>query len=60
MLDELPEWLAPRIVKWKAELSTSEYKKLEPEHKKIVDKLLVTSYGLPTLEVIEPKQKGDL
>jgi len=57
-LDKLPEWLQDRIAKWTPKLSVSEYKKLEPEHRAIVDKVIVTKPAAPTLTLVEPKTKG--
>ena len=57
------EFIAQRIVTWKPSLSVSEYKKLDvtnPTHKKIkdiIDGVLTTSDGMPTLEVVYPKAK---
>ena len=57
-------FLADRLIKWSAELSVSEYNKLEPEsnptHKAVkaaLDKVIVTSEGAPTLEIVAPKGK---
>ena len=57
-------FLAERLIKWSAELSVSEYNKLEPEsnatHKAVkaaLDKVIVTSEGAPTLEIVAPKGK---
>lgn len=47
----------PRLVKWKPELSVSEYKKLSPELKRVVDKYVLASEGAPTLELKEPAAK---
>lgn len=54
-LDKLPEWLQDRIAKWTPKLSVSEYKKLEPEHRAIVDKVVVTRPAAPTLTLVPPK-----
>jgi len=53
-------FIAERLFKWKAELSISEYKKLEDTEqqraiKGIVDSVLTTSPGMPTFEIVEPK-----
>lgn len=56
-------FLADRLFKWTCELSVSEYNKLEasnPTHAKIkaeLDKVIVTSSGAPTLELVAPKGK---
>lgn len=48
------KFLAERIVKWKAELSVKEYRELEPAYKALIDKVLTTSPGLPSLEIVAP------
>ncbi len=48
--------IAQRLVKWSADLSVSEYGKLTPEMKAIIDEVLVTDEGAPTVELIEPKE----
>lgn len=54
-------FIAERLFKWSAELSVSEYNKLDvsnPSHlaiKKIADKVIVTTSGAPTLEIVAPK-----
>ena len=51
-------YIAENLVKWSPELSLTEYNKLEGELaplKQIIDKVIVTSEGAPTLEIIEPK-----
>lgn len=55
--------IADRIINWKPELSLTEYRRLEtefPEAKAIVDRVLTTKPGSPTLELISPpeQQKG--
>lgn len=47
-------FVAERIIKWTPELSVSEYKKLTPAQKAIIDKVVTTTPGLPTLEIKEP------
>lgn len=51
------KFLADRLVKWNPELSVSEYKELPENFKKIVDEVIVTKEGSPTLELVEPKAK---
>lgn len=51
------QFVAERLVRWKPELSVSEYKKLAEKYKKIIDEVLTTKPGLPSLELIEPKSK---
>ena len=49
--------IASRLVKWTPDLSLTEYKQLPDEFKTIIDKVIVTSEGSPTLEIIPPKGK---
>ena len=51
------ELIAERLVKWTPDLSLSEYKLLSDKHKAIIDSVIVTSEGSPTLEIVEPKNK---
>ena len=51
------ELIAERLVKWTPDLSLSEYKLLSDKHKAIIDSVIVTSDGSPTLEIVEPKNK---
>lgn len=51
------ELIAERLVKWTPDLSLSEYKLLSEKHKTIIDSVIVTSEGSPTLEIVEPKNK---
>jgi hypothetical protein len=55
--DATGKFIAERLVKWKPDLSISEYRALKSEHKKIIDEVLTTSPGMPTLELVEPKVK---
>ena len=50
-------FIAERLVKWKPELSVTEYGKLDPKFKKIIDEVITTSPGTPSLELVEPKSK---
>uniref|UniRef100_A0AAU6W0V3 Imelysin-like domain-containing protein n=1 Tax=Pseudomonas phage Pavpe01 TaxID=3138545 RepID=A0AAU6W0V3_9VIRU len=52
---EAGAFIAGRLVKWKPELSVTEYKALEPKFKKIIDEVLSISDGTPSLELVEPK-----
>lgn len=54
---EAGELIAERLIKWTPELSLTEYKQLSDKHKKIIDDVIVTSEGTPTLEIKEPKIK---
>jgi hypothetical protein len=49
------ELIAERLVKWSPELSITEYDKLNEKHRKIIDQVIVTTSGTPTLEIIAPK-----
>lgn len=51
------QFVAERLVRWKPELSVSEYKKLDEKYKKVIDTVLTTKPGLPSLELVEPKSK---
>jgi len=51
------EFVAERLVKWKAELSVTEYKKLPEKIAKIVNELVVSKPSTPSLEFVEPKSK---
>lgn len=51
------ELIAERLVKWTPDLSLSEYKLLSDKYKNIIDAVIVTTEGMPTLEIIEPKAK---
>jgi hypothetical protein len=54
-------FIAERLFKWEATLSVSEYSKLdvsnpsEAKIKAIADRVIVTTDGAPTLEIIAPK-----
>jgi len=47
--------IADRLVTWKPDLSLTEYEKLPAELKPIIDAVIVTTEGAPTLEIIPPK-----
>lgn len=47
-------FIADRLVKWKPELSISEYRKLSAEHKAVIDKALTVSVAAPKVELKEP------
>lgn len=49
------ELIADRLVKWNPDLSLSEYNLLSEKHKKIIDEVIITTSGTPTLEIIPPK-----
>lgn len=54
---EVGELVAERLVKWTPDLSLTEYKQLSDKHRKIIDEVIVTTEGTPTLEIVEPKSK---
>lgn len=43
--------LADRLVSWKPSLAVGEYRKLDDKYRKIVDAVITTSEGTPTLEL---------
>lgn len=49
------ELIAERLVKWTPDLSLTEYKQLPEKLKSIIDEVIVTTEGAPTLEIIAPK-----
>lgn len=49
-------FLAERMVKFKPELSISEYKTLSPKYKAIVDTIVTTKNGLPTISIVQSKK----
>lgn len=55
VLDQLEDWQAERLVKWKPELSVSEYKKLDDADREKVDSILTIVPGSPTLTLVAPK-----
>lgn len=50
-------FIVDRLVRWKPELSVSEYKKLDPKYKKIIDEVVTTKAATPSLTLVEPKAK---
>lgn len=54
---EVGKLIADRIVKWNPVLSMTEYNQLDPEFKKAMDTIIVTTEGAPTVEIVEPKAK---
>lgn len=52
---EVGELIAERLVKWTPELSLTEYKQLPEKYRKIIDDVIITSDGTPTLEIKGPK-----
>lgn len=54
---EAGELIAERLIKWTPELSLTEYKALPDNFRKIINDVIITSEGTPTLEIVEPKAK---
>lgn len=52
--------IAERLVKWKADLSMTEYKLLDPKYKVLIDKAITTTDGAPSLEIVAPKNTKKL
>ena len=50
-------FVAERLVKWKPELSVSEYKKLPEKFKKLFDEVVTSKEAMPSLELVAPKSK---
>ena len=50
-------FVAERLVKWKPELSVSEYKKLPEKFKKMIDEVVTSKELTPSLELVAPKSK---
>lgn len=51
------EFIATRIVKWKPELSLTEFKQAPENIKQIILDAIVIKPAMPTLEIVEPKKK---
>jgi len=56
-VDNEGSFIADRLVNWKATLSVSEYRQLDPKYKKIIDEVVTVNDAAPTLEIVEPKKK---
>ena len=50
-------FIAERLVKWKPELSITEYKKLPEKFKKLFDEVVTSKEAIPSLELVAPKSK---
>ena len=48
------------LVKWSPSLSKSSYEALSDEHRAIIDRVIVTDYGLPKLEIVKSTGKPTL
>lgn len=51
VLEKMPEGIRDSLVAYKPSLSTSAYRKLTAEERKIFDQALIVKPGMPTLEV---------
>lgn len=51
------QFVAERLVKWKPELSISEYKKLPEKFRKMIDEVVTSKEATPSVELVEPKSK---
>lgn len=50
-------FIADRIIKWKPDLSLTEFKQAPENIKKIILDAVIVKPAMPTLEVVEPKKK---
>ncbi len=53
----LPRPIRDALIKWKPEISVSQYKALEPTYKRLVNEILTISPGRPSFEVVEKKTR---
>lgn len=51
------KFIAERLVKWKPEISVTEWRNLDPKYAKLFDGVLTVSPGTPSLEFVVPKEK---
>lgn len=49
------KFIAERLIKWSCDLSISEYRGLDAKFKAVIDKVIETREGAPTLEIVPPK-----
>lgn len=54
---DVGKYIADQLVKWTPELSLTEYNKLNDNIKALIDPVIRTTDGTPTLEILEPKTK---
>ena len=52
------KFIAERLVKFKPELSLTEYNNLSDTHRHIIDRIVTTKPASPTIEFVEPKVKA--
>ena len=50
--------IADRIMSWSPKLSISEYGKLKPEYKVLIDRCISTTVATPTIEIVAPSTKN--
>lgn len=46
--------IAYRLISWEPKLSQKEYDALSPEHRRIIDRVIVTTDGMPSLKLTGP------
>lgn len=51
--------IAERVIRWKPELSKTEYDLMPDELRAILDTVLTVEPGTPSLELVEPKTDGE-
>jgi len=49
------KFIAKRLVGWTPKLYLTEYRQLDGQYKKIIDKVITTKDAAPSLEIVEPK-----
>jgi len=54
---ETGKLIAKRLVRYKPELSVTEYNKLDNVYRKAIDEAIVTKPSTPSLDIVEPKVK---
>lgn len=52
----LPKLPFNKLIKWKPELSKSEYNKLSDDDKQVFDRCLVVKPGMPEVKIVIPKR----
>lgn len=56
IVKQLPPEVAEKAIAWKPELKLRDYKKLAPEFRAIIDSVVTTSPGTPSLKLVPPKE----
>lgn len=54
-LGEAGELIVNRVIRWKPELSKTEYEAMPPNMRKILDEVITISPGTPSLSLVTPK-----